>query len=194
MFTKLVNEIRNPGWEPVKGKRGGQRPMSFPESANFVEFLGRAGVGEAEAATLDWEHVGEVQIRFVRVKTGKSFFVQIDEILRPLVDRLRAEAEEAGGGKATGRVFTIRSAKKAIGNACDRLGYPHYSPRNFRSMFCVQLLQSGCNPKYVALSQGHVDGGKLVMDTYTEVTREMADERAYMDAQLAIANRRRKAA
>ncbi|MCE9609902.1 MAG: hypothetical protein K8R23_06805 [Chthoniobacter sp.] len=49
-FVAIIEEIRKPSWHSPKGRCGGQRPMSRPESVDFFGFLGRAGVGQAEAA------------------------------------------------------------------------------------------------------------------------------------------------
>lgn len=176
-FERLIEEIRNPKWEQVKGKRGGQRPMSFPDSANFVEFIGRAGVGEAEASRLEWTDVGEKKIKFTRKKTGAVFYVTIFAGLRPLIDRLRAEAiaEAVKNNQppiAAGLVFKVKDAGKAIQNAAQRLGLRHFTPRNFRSMHIVRLLENNVDVKFVAQEQGHKDGGKLILGTYSEVKRD----------------------
>lgn len=63
-FTKIVNEVRTPSLLPQKGMHGGPRSLRQQESADFAAFLGLAGVGQAEAASLSWEDVEEKRIRF----------------------------------------------------------------------------------------------------------------------------------
>lgn len=185
-FAKIVEEIRNPGWKAVTGKRGGQRPMHFHESADFIEFEGRAGVGQAEAAGLEWEHIGAREMKFTRKKTGAVFFVPIFSDVRAILDRVRARRRaELGGDEPTGRVFDILDGKKALEAAVRRLGLRHYTQRNFRSMCIVKALARGVDVKQIAMWQGHRDGGALIMRVYSEVIRGRADQRAYEDAQIA---------
>jgi len=178
-FVQIIDEIRTPSWKHTKGKRGGQRAMHQPESADFAEFLGRAGVGQAEAAALRWDDVGEREIRFTRQKTSKEFAVIITPDLRPLLVRRQAAA---GGGKASGPVFKIANVKRALTNALLRLGLRHFSQRNLRSFKIVKMLDAGLDPKFVAAQQGHSDGGVLIMNTYSEVIRR--NQHAYEDEQM----------
>lgn len=48
-------------------------------------------------------------------------------------------------------------------------GYYNFSQRNMRQALIRRLWQSQTDPKLIAKWQGHQDGGKLVLDTYTEV-------------------------
>lgn len=178
-FVRIIAEIRTPSWKHVKGTRGGQRAMHQPESADFAEFLGRAGVGQAEAAPLQWEDVGSRDIRFTRQKTGKEFAVLITPDLRSLLDRRR---KAAGGAKASGKVFKVANVKRALTNALLRLGLRHFSQRNLRSFKIVAMLDAGLDPKFVSAQQGHSDGGVLIMNTYSEVIRR--NQHAYEDEQM----------
>jgi integrase len=156
------------------------------DSADFVEFLGLAGLGQAEASSLvwgdiDWER-GYLHVR--RRKTAALFDVPIFPELRPLLDRLKAKA---GPVSANRRVFAIKDAKKALAAACDRLGYPKFSQRSMRQFLIGRLWKAGVDRKLIAKWQGHRDGGKLIMDTYTEVFGD--DDSAYEQQQLAKLNR-----
>lgn len=182
-FVKIIDEIRKPSWHSPKGQRGGQRPMLQPESADFAEFLGRAGVGQAEAAALRWEDLDDREMRFVRQKTGKEFRVFITEDLKPLLARRR---EQAGGTTASGPVFTVKNVKRALTTALRRLSLRHYSQRNFRSFKIVKMLDAGLDVKFVAAQQGHSDGGVLIMTTYSDVLRNR--QHAYEDEQMARLN------
>jgi integrase len=187
-FERILAEIRNPAWEQVKGKRGGQRPMKFPDSADFAEFLGRAGLGQAEARGLKWENVdfqnGILQI--VRKKTGEYFEVPIYATLRPLLERRKAQAEANGGADPEARVFNVDDVRKALSHACTRLKLTHFSERNLRAMRIRELFEGGVDVKTISLWQGHRDGGKLIMEIYTEIFR--SDDAAYRAAQIAKAD------
>ena len=182
-FQALVAEIRQPTWKKtVKGKRGGQRPLHMHESADFAEFLGLAGVGQAEAVGLQWSDIDfeADTIHFVRKKTKTPFSTPIFPWLRPLLQRLR----EAGG---SGPVFAIKDVKKALGAACRRLGFAHFTQRGLRAMRIKRLWEAGVDVKIIAQWQGHRDGGKLIMSIYTEVFGSTSD--SYERAQLAKAAR-----
>lgn len=189
-FEKILAEVR--------ATKKNRKAMC---SADFLEFEGRAGLGQAEASELRWREVdfsagpllsdggtraGEMQVK--RVKTGKYFVVPIFPKLRPLLERLRAEALERAekDGRTFDpeeRVFVIDNARKALTNACERLGFPEFTQRNLRQMFIVELYRAGVDVKTIAEWQGHQDGGKLIMDTYTEVFG--ADKQRYTSMQLA---------
>jgi integrase len=140
------------------------------QSADFVEFIGLAGVGQAEAAALTAKDVqfraGPVgEIHFLRRKTRQAFVIPIYPQLRSLLERLCA------GKKPDDKVFRINSAKKAIVGACQRLGFPRYTHRSFRRMFITRAIEKGIDVKVIAEWQGHRDGGKLILDTYSHVNR-----------------------
>src|SRR5260370_4628920 len=137
------------------------------ESADFVEFLGLAGLGKAEAAALrqgdiDWQRE---KITTFRHKTKSGFAIPIYPQLKPLL--LRRRRDDAPNQ----RVFAIDNAKKAIANACGRLNLPQYSHLSFRRMFITRAIERGVDVNVIAEWQGHKDGGKLILDTYSHVNR-----------------------
>jgi hypothetical protein len=69
------------------------------------------------------------------------------------------------------RVFKIDNAKKAIANACRRLNLPQYSHISFRRMFITRTIERCVDVKVIAEWQGHKEGGKLILDTYSHVNR-----------------------
>ncbi len=181
-FEKILASVRS-----IKNNR------KAIDSADFLEFEGRAGFGQAEAAAMRWKDIdfsagscGEMSM--MRVKTGKYFQVPIYPKLRPLLERMKEEAvnhAEQNGGKFddTKRVFVIDSARKSLTNACVRLGFPLFTQRNLRQMFILEAYRAGVDVKTIAKWQGHQDGGKLIMDTYTEVFG--ADQKDFEKRQLA---------
>jgi len=137
------------------------------DSADFLEFLGLAGLGQAEAHSLrrgDVDLDGGRMITF-RHKTSTGFVVPIFPQLRPLMQRLCE-------GKANREnMFKIANAKHALSNACKRLGLPSFSQRSLRRMFITRAIERGIDVKVIAEWQGHRDGGKLILDTYSHVNR-----------------------
>jgi len=182
-FEQIIAEIRQPSWKLERGKRGGQRPMYQNDSADFAEFLGRAGVGQAEAGSLTWADIDEERevIHYLRKKTKRAFNTPIFPWLKPLLARLRA----AAGPNPHGPVFKVKDVKKALHGATERLGLPHFTQRNLRAMRIKRLWEQGVDVKVIAQWQGHRDGGTLIMTTYTQVFGSNAE--SYERAQLAKA-------
>jgi len=171
--AKLAKPIRaTPSFEEFKAIVESIRSQKFnghdaEESADFVEFLGLAGLGKAEAAALrqsdiDWKRE---TITTFRYKTKSGFAIPIYPQLKPLL--LRRRRDDAPNE----RVFAINNAKKAIANACRRLNLPLYTHLSFRRMFITRAIERGVDVKVIAEWQGHKDGGKLILDTYSHVNR-----------------------
>jgi integrase len=137
------------------------------DSADFLEFLGLAGLGQADAASLtraDIDFDAERIITF-RHKTTTGFAIPLYPQVRELTERL---CEGKGHNE---RVFKLCDAKKALAGACRRLGYPPFSQRSLRRMFITRAIEKGVDVKVIAEWQGHKDGGKLILDTYSHVNR-----------------------
>ena len=144
------------------------------DSGDFLEFLGLAGLGQAEARSLTRADVDLDAGRIVtfRHKTSTGFVVPIFPQLRPLLKRLCE-------GKATGdKIFKIADAKHALSNACKRLQLPSFNQRSLRRMFITRAIERGVDVKVIARWQGHRDGGKLILDTYSHVRPEHSDRMA----------------
>jgi integrase len=146
------------------------------ESADFVQFLGLAGLGKAEAAALkqsdiDWKRQ---TITTFRHKTKSGFAIPIYPQLKPLLLRRRRE------GAPNEHLFAINNAKKTIANACRRLNLPRYSHISFRRMFITRAIERGVDVKVIAEWQGHKDGGKLILDTYSHVNRAHSHQMAQL--------------
>lgn len=167
----------------VRSIRSQEQNVEAEESADFVEFMGLAGLGQAEASSLtlgdiDW---GKGRIRVRRRKTGELFYVPIYPHLKAQLERLVNKFSATAPRDQ--KLFKIKDARKALTNACTRLEFPHYSQRNVRQVLIRRLWQSGVDYKLISRWQGHQDGGKLILDTYTEVFG--ANDELYEKAQLA---------
>jgi integrase len=153
-FDRIVADIR------------GQRFNADAEqSADFVEFLGLAGLGQAEAASIKRSDVDLDALRIIvyRHKTDVGFVIPIYPQLRPLVEKL------CKGKKHDERLFSINESRKALCNACKRLGFPSFTHRSLRRMFITRAIEKGVDVKVIAEWQGHRDGGKLILQTYSHV-------------------------
>ena len=171
--VKLSKPIREtPTWEMFQAIVADVRAQQFmadaEESADFLEFLGAAGLGQAEAATLRWSDIDFEQgkIRTFRHKTKSGFVIPLYPQVRKLLERRRARAGASGNGET---VFNQKNARKALAGACRRLGLPAFTQRALRRCFIVRAIQKGISVPVIAQYQGHRDGGKLILSTYSHV-------------------------
>jgi integrase len=135
------------------------------DSGDFVEFIGLAGLGQAEVSSIKRSDVDLRAGRIIiyRHKTDKGFAIPIYPQLRPLVEKL------CEGKKHNERLFKINQARKALTNACKRLYFPIYTHRSLRRMFITRAIEKGVDVKVIAEWQGHRNGGKLILQTYSHV-------------------------
>jgi len=152
------------------------------DSADFIEFMGNAGLGQAEInpTAFTWDDVDwdTNWMHILRKKTGERFKVPIYPNLQPLLERLTKKEH-----KPTDGVLKISDGKKALAAACKRLGYHPFSQRNIRAVQIRRLWRDGVDVKKISEWQGHQDGGRLILNTYTEVFG--ADDDEYAKAELA---------
>jgi integrase len=171
-WTRRARPIRKtPSFEEFKAIVQSIREQQFSdtagESADFVEFLGLAGLGQAEAASLTWGDINweANTITTFRHKTKTGFQIPIYPQVRPLLERRFA----VSNGALDENVFSVKNAKKAISSACKRLKLPACSHRSFRRMFITRAIELGVDVKVIAEWQGHRDGGQLILSTYSHV-------------------------
>ncbi|MGH8046428.1 MAG: tyrosine-type recombinase/integrase [Chthoniobacterales bacterium] len=155
------------------------------ETADYVQFLGEGGVGKREASELEWRYVhwDRNRMTLFRFKTRTAFETTMTRKLRRLllkrlakVRKLPGQVKEKREVKMTDRVFSVFHVKRAIDNACKRLGYPRYTTRSFRRVFIKKAIKAGINVKAIAASQGHQDGGQLILSTYSSDFDDQIDE------------------
>ncbi len=182
-YLKRERPIRQtPTWEEFQAIVADIRQQPFnadaKDSGDFVEFVGLAGLGQAEAADLTLPDIDfeRGQMITFRHKTRQGFTVPIYPQLRPLLERLAAQARQEGRD----RLFRIKDAKKAIAGACSRLKLPAYTHRSFRRTFITRAIEKGIDIKVIAQWQGHRDGGKLILDTYSHVNQTHAQRMALL--------------
>jgi integrase len=170
--TKREKPIRlSPTYEQFKAIIADVRAQQFnadaQDSADFLECMGLLGLGQAELGSLrrcdvDLE-AGTVTT--YRHKTAKGFQVPVFPQVEALLERL------CEGKSYDDRIFKISNAKKALAGACRRLKLLPFSQRSLRRMFITRAIELGVDVKVIAEWQGHRDGGKLILDTYSHVNR-----------------------
>jgi integrase len=169
-YRKRATPIRlTPTFEQFKqivaNVRAQTRNLEAEQSGDFIEFLGLAGLGQAEARALTRADVDLDAGRIItyRHKTRQGFVI-------PVFPQVRALVEKLCSGKAHDeRLFKHDDAAKALSNACKRLGFSQFTHRSLRRMFIVRAIERGVDVKVIADWQGHRDGGKLILQTYSHV-------------------------
>ncbi|MDX2080464.1 MAG: hypothetical protein SFU53_06735 [Terrimicrobiaceae bacterium] len=138
-------------------------------TADFVELAGRLGLGQAELAGIERQHIdlGKGIIRVFRRKTRQTFTIPIYPGARPIIERRMKEM----GREPSARLLPQDNCKKGLAASCKRLGLPNYEPRALRRFFITTALRAGVDAPTVAAWQGHRDGGALVLRTYGDEVR-----------------------
>jgi integrase len=180
-YVKRQKPIRlTPTWEQFNAIIADVRAQVFnadaQDSADFLEFLGLAGLGQAEAGSLTRADVDFEAGRIItfRHKTSQGFAIPIFPQLRPLLERLcEAKANRD-------KILKIANAKHALTNACKRLRFSPFNQRSLRGMFITRAIERGVDVKVIAEWQGHRDGGKLILDTYSHVRPEHSQRMAQL--------------
>lgn len=192
---KFVKPVRiTPTFEEfnaiVADVRGQRFNADAQVSGDFLEFMGSVGVGQAEITGLLRQHINlpKRQITFFRQKTKTPYTVPIYPQAEELVKRLIEKSDlkpthplfPINLGKSTKQESTdkTKDAKHALSAACKRLGYPAYTQRSLRRMFITRCIEKGIDVKVIASWQGHQDGGKLILGTYSHVRNVHAAEMA----------------
>ena len=178
-YRKREDEVKRliPSWDEFQRIVASIRSQVYAdtakESADLIEFMGLAGLGQAECAGLRWEDISfeAEQIALIRKKTRTGFTIPMYPVVRPLLERMHSELEE--GHTPADRVFKVRDPKKALDAACKRLNLPKYSPRAFRRMFISRCLHDlNIDVQTIAAWQGHKDGGQLILRTYARANQK----------------------
>jgi integrase len=162
-FKNIVADIRSQRFSP-----------DAEQSADFIEALGLLGMGQAEASALTRSDVDldAGRIIVLRRKTSAGFAIPIYPQARPLIEKL------CNGKKHDERLFKMSDARKSLANACIRLGLPSFTQRSLRRLFVTTAIERGVDVKVISQWQGHRDGGKLILNTYSHVRRPHSDRMA----------------
>ena len=169
-YRRRVKPIRlTPSFEQFQSLVADIRSQPFnadaQASGDFLEAMGLLGLGQGELAAIKRSDVdlASAQIIVYRHKTDQGFAIPVYPQARSLIERL------CEGKAHDERLFKIADARKSLANACKRLSLPAYSQRSLRRMFITRAIEKGAEVKVIAQWQGHRDGGKLILDTYSHV-------------------------
>lgn len=176
-FQNIVGDIRRQ-----------KKNAEANNSADYLEFMGLVGVGQAEAGGIQRQHVNlsKKQITLFRVKTRTPYTIPIYPQAEALVKKLLSEAKAPTdflfpvnmNKSKNGKGICSKNAAKALRSACTRLNLPSYTQRALRRMFVTRCIEKGIDVKVIASWQGHQDGGKLILGTYSHVRNTHAEEMA----------------
>jgi integrase len=187
-WNALVSILRQ--ISPQHGKLVRRRPQSIrafipPSQAQFsalltecdatekthagliIRFLALTGLRISEAMAVKWPNVftDHIHVPAEAAKNGKARSIPRLEGLEEVLSRLRA----LGYGEF---VLPRQNAKKAIGNACKRVGISPMSHHCFRHYFATRCIESGVDVPTVSRWLGHTDGGALLSRTYFHLLDE----------------------
>jgi integrase len=168
-FPKLIAAIRSKDGKP-----------DAKDGADFVELVAYSGMRKAEAAALKWQDVDFAKDHLTvtggenRTKNYETRTVQFNDDLRALLLRLRGDTKPA----PTDNVTHIDNPRKCILTACKKLGYPEFTPHNFRDYFATTCTEAGIDVRTIAGWLGHKDGGALLLKTYAHLRQEQSQAAA----------------
>jgi integrase len=179
-YRKRKRPIRlTPTWEQFSSIVKDIRAQEFnghgaEESADFIEFCGLAGLGQAEVAAIKRSDIDLDAERIIvyRHKTDTGFVIPVYPQLRSLIEKL------CKGRRPNEHLFSIGQARMAISNACRRLELPPFTHRSLRRMFITLALERGIDVQTIARWQGHRDSGQLILSTYGHVRQEHSQRMA----------------
>jgi len=203
-FARMPKEIRHMVAEQDKPKdtvptieeceqieecvRSGMFSHKAEHAADYISFLHRSGLGEAEAKRLTFEHIDLESTKFpnglikiIRKKTGMYFEIPIYNHILPLIKKLIKDA--GGNPPKTNKVFEIYGIKYTLYTTCEHLNLPRFSPKDLRKARITWMLRKYIPVEIIAAWQGHRDNGILIRKTYSHVIDSGMDE--YRRQQLA---------
>lgn len=167
-FRRILEEARR---APLLG---GWKKSSYSEAADMIAFLAYSGLRIEEARRLVWGDIGKESISVPDIKHATSRrTLYINPSLAEVIESLRGER---GGNRPSDPVFSIESPRKALSNACIRLGLPHVRIHDLRHFFATSCIEAGIDIPTVAKWMGHRDGGALAMKVYGHLRDEHSKE------------------
>jgi integrase len=168
-FRQLVAAIRR-----SDGRADSQAKAK--DGADLVELLAYSGCRLNEACNLRWRdmHFDRTPPCFTvtggerMTKNYETRTVPMTDALLGLLSRLYAEQKPKPGEA----VVKIGSAKKCLGTACRRLGFPRFTHHDFRHFFATTCIEAGVDIPTISKWLGHKDGGALAMKVYGHLRQE----------------------
>ena len=146
------------------------------DCADLVQGMAFTGMRKSEASEVEWRDLlfdsGEVVVRGDPATGTKNWEVRRVPMIpeaRELFQRMRASRPDE---PATGKVFRVREAQKAIDAACRKLRLPRITHHDLRHLFATTCIESGIDIPTISRWLGHKDGGTLAMKTYGHLRNE----------------------
>jgi len=168
-FETIVNHIRTQRWSDTR-----------EEAADLAEFMSLAALGTAECHNLRFEDIDLVkkEIRIIRQKTQSHFTVPFYPWLENWLVKFLAKR----GNPKNGPVFKVRCIKDSMKNACKKLKFGKFSPRDLRKLGIERICRAGFPIELAAAAQGHKNT-LLLQKVYRDV--KSADGQTYRDMEIA---------
>jgi integrase len=143
--------------------------LSF-DSADWLEFSGRAGLGSAEINALTWQDIDfeKNQMWVYRKKTKTNYLYTLHALVLPFLNKLKKKNKPAPAD----RVFKVHTPREAFYSACRALNLPAFDLRSLRRVHISVCMMSKIPAFVVAQNQGHRDGGALVQKVYNSIQPE----------------------
>ena len=158
--------------EVVKSIRDQGRRFS-DEAAAMVELAMTTGLRPTELAAVRGD---DFRNGFLRVRGDQTGTKNRREREVPIVPALAELIKRMGWEEVSGKIFSIKSPRMALKRASERLGIARLRPYDLRHYFITRCIESGVDVPTVALWAGHQDGGALLMQRYTHVSRRHSAE------------------
>jgi site-specific recombinase XerD len=169
-FERLVQAIRDCGW------------INAGESAQFVEFLAYTGCRLTEALNVRWADVdftkGKIRVSGdpqTGTKNSESREVPMIPDARRLLEQIHAERPDES---LEATVMRYKGSRKALANACKRIGISKITHHDLRHLFATRCIESGVDIPTVSRWLGHKDGGALAMRVYGHLRDQHSTEMA----------------
>jgi integrase len=168
-FLKLVAGLRSAPKAVASG------------AADMVEFLAYSGarVGEAREVKLcDINFENRTLLitgGALRTKNQEQRTIPLFPDLRNLFRRM---FDHNVNRRQNSNIFTIKSPRGAMRNACERMGLEDFNVHSLRHFFVSNAVEHGINFKVISDWIGHSDGGVLVARTYGHLRSEFSAEMA----------------
>ena len=158
-FLQIVERVRSEALDH----------LSF-DSADWLEFSGRAGLGSAEINALTWQDIDfeKNQMWVYRKKTKTNYLYTLHALVLPFLNKLKKKNKPAPAD----RVFKVHTPREAFYSACRALNLPAFDLRSLRRVHISVCMMSKIPAFVVAQNQGHRDGGALVQKVYNSIQPE----------------------
>ena len=163
-------------------------------SANWILFVGCTGLRASEANQLCWKDVdwGNAILHLPSRLKGNNKYDPHINLTPPALQALRkiqAEGhtrrrDDTGRWKRvraspdqlreSDRILAVASPRKALAEACQRLGLPRLTLHGLRHFFASQCARQGWDWATLAAGLGHRDGGILAAKKYSHLVASHA--------------------